>query len=363
MKKIQLLLQKIHVPLSKPKNLKDSDSAIFTNNNVWECGIDEVFVLQYQNVSVDGHGLAFYRDSKKRKRLLFNNRSQFSISKMYWKIRSFIHALFSTNKVYKEAILLTDLDSHAYFHWIADVLPKIIVLFDSSDTTFKKLPIIFPEKALKSYAFETLELFLKDNEMVIVPYWRKVRVKTLYSIPSVAQPSGSGNYRPAVMYAIREKMLQHLAENGTYIRQLQNKVGSVIQGDSPLRIYFSRKDAKYRYLKNEREVLPLLKKYGFLYVEAGKYSVWEQALLCNKANVIVGLHGAALTNMIWMNEGSKVIEIRKENDSHNNCYFSLASAMSLDYYYLFAKGDRADTHKSNFYVNVDTLEAVLKEVI
>ena len=362
MKKVQLLLQKVHISLSKPKNLKDADYSMFTNNNVWECNINELFMLQYQNVNIDGHGLAFYRDSEKKIKAMFNPRARYIMSKLYWKLRSFIHSFFTTNKIYKEAILLTDLDSHAYFHWIADVLPKIIVLFNYSDKLFQKMPIIFPEKVLKSYSFETLELFLKDSEMIIVPYWHKVKVKTLYSIPNVACPVGTGNYRSDLMYTIREKMLQYLAENNKYTRHLQNKLRKVTQEDKSLYIYFSRKDAKYRYLKNEKEIVLLLKKYKFLCIEAGKYSIWEQALLCNKAHVILGLHGAALTNMIWMNAGSKVIEIRKENDSHNNCYFSLASAMNIDYYYLFAKGDKADTHKSDFYVNVDKLEAILKEV-
>ena len=48
----------------------------------------------------------------------------------------------------------------------------------------------------------------------------------------------------------------------------------------------------------------------------------------------MSLHGAAITNMIFMKEGGSIIEFRRQGDGLNNCYFSLASTCNLDYFYL-----------------------------
>jgi hypothetical protein len=66
--------------------------------------------------------------------------------------------------------------------------------------------------------------------------------------------------------------------------------------------------------------------------------------------------------MMFMSEGGQVLELRNEGDSHNNCYFSLASALSHDYYYLNNEGDRQDTNSVNLTVDIDQLEAVLHQM-
>jgi capsular polysaccharide biosynthesis protein len=48
---------------------------------------------------------------------------------------------------------------------------------------------------------------------------------------------------------------------------------------------------------------------------------------------VVANHGAGLANMLFLSEKSSVFELRKFGDSHSNCYFILASALDLKYYY------------------------------
>ncbi len=51
------------------------------------------------------------------------------------------------------------------------------------------------------------------------------------------------------------------------------------------------------------------------------------------ARYMVSNHGAGLTNMLFMKAGGRVLELRHESDRINNCYFTLASALELDYLY------------------------------
>ena len=37
--------------------------------------------------------------------------------------------------------------------------------------------------------------------------------------------------------------------------------------------------------------------------------------------------------MLFLNEKTNLIEIRNKNDKHNNAFFSMASALNLNYFY------------------------------
>jgi capsular polysaccharide biosynthesis protein len=78
---------------------------------------------------------------------------------------------------------------------------------------------------------------------------------------------------------------------------------------------------------------------------------------------LIGLHGAGLTNMLFMREGGKVLELRNQNDAHNNCYFSLASELNLDYFYLLNQGNTNDTHTVDIIVDIDELRNNLGKFI
>ncbi|MCB0501088.1 MAG: glycosyltransferase family 61 protein, partial [Bacteroidetes bacterium] len=78
----------------------------------------------------------------------------------------------------------------------------------------------------------------------------------------------------------------------------------------------------------------VLIKHGFEIIHAENYSLKEQIEIMNNTSVLMSVHGAGLTNMLFMPSGGKIIELRLAGDNHNNCYFSLASDLELDYYYL-----------------------------
>lgn len=70
-----------------------------------------------------------------------------------------------------------------------------------------------------------------------------------------------------------------------------------------------------------------------------------------------------------MPEGKTVVELRLARDAHNNCYFSLASALSLRYYYLLAgpadgsDADQSDIHSRDVQVDLSSLERVVSQAV
>ena len=76
---------------------------------------------------------------------------------------------------------------------------------------------------------------------------------------------------------------------------------------SPL-VYIGRGDASTRRLLNEQELFStVLQPLGFHAHQLSKMSVASQISLFAGARIIVGLHGAALTNLVFCKKGTRVI--------------------------------------------------------
>lgn len=133
---------------------------------------------------------------------------------------------------------------------------------------------------------------------------------------------------------------------------------------APLRmVYISRKFAEKRKSHNEIDVELLVMKYGFEVIYAENLTLKKQIELMAETKVLASLHGAGLTNMLFMPKNQIVIELRNERDDLTHCYFNMASALGHTYYYTLNKGDSKDTIMTNFTIDLDALEEVLKSLV
>src|SRR6266436_4954051 len=78
---------------------------------------------------------------------------------------------------------------------------------------------------------------------------------------------------------------------------------------APTRIYIRRGNTRTRNLTNEAEVIAFLKKFDFVSVSMDGLTCEAQARLFASAETIIGVHGAALTNLLFASEGCKVVEM------------------------------------------------------
>ena len=127
-------------------------------------------------------------------------------------------------------------------------------------------------------------------------------------------------------------------------------------------IWISRSKSKHRKIKNESEILPLLKKFNFEIVFPEEMTFEEQIKIYHGANIMGGLHGGGLTNILFMNPGTKLLEVRRENDNLNNCYYTLASELGINYYYVNSKSQGDDLYVSDTIINLIDLEKLLIKV-
>ena len=78
----------------------------------------------------------------------------------------------------------------------------------------------------------------------------------------------------------------------------------------------------------------------------------EQVSIVFHAKCLISNHGAGLTNMLFMEADTAVLEFRHYEDTHNNCYFSLASALNIKYFY--------QTCQSDYSINSNTPREIQK---
>ncbi len=94
-----------------------------------------------------------------------------------------------------------------------------------------------------------------------------------------------------------------------------------------------------RRIINEAEVQALLCSLGFETVDSENLALTDQALLFGSAEIVVGSHGAGLTNIVFCREGTVVIDLFAPTYV-NPCYWVVSEACGLSYFYLVGDGAR-----------------------
>jgi hypothetical protein len=100
--------------------------------------------------------------------------------------------------------------------------------------------------------------------------------------------------------------------------------------DHPLRLYLSRRQAPYRKLRNEAELIATLETHGFISVTLETLSLLDQAALLAAATAVVSIHGAGLTNLVFCDPGTRVLELFSPH-YHPITYECLCQLQQLEY--------------------------------
>lgn len=238
----------------------------------------------------------------------------------------------------EKGVWIIDNWSLGYFHWLTDALPRLL----ASNREEKHYPVILPER-YKQISYITESLNLLEAQIIYYNEQIPLRVKELLITSHTAD---TGNYNHILINELRNK--------------LRNKF--TIAGDPNRKVFVSRLKAAYRKITNEHEVIDLLKSFNYEIHYFEYYAFSKQVEIMSQAKHLIGLHGAGLTNMLFMKEGGKILELRNLNDSHNNCYFSLASELNLHYYYQLNEGNNNDTHIVDITVDIEKLRKNIEKM-
>ena len=192
-----------------------------------------------------------------------------------------------------------------YFHWLTELLARLALL-EIQGIEYDKLYVPISKPFMKQFlidiwgidpskiivARESIDFIQAD--MLIVPC-----IVSNLMVSSLDNKSFAGHYnQPILMKYVREKILFEL-----------KKKTNIDVSNFSKRIFISRKDAPFRKILNEDEIFKLFETKGFKRYVLGEMSVIDQILLFYNAEIIVGEHGAGLTNLLFCKANTKVIEL------------------------------------------------------
>ncbi|TVU53451.1 MAG: DUF563 domain-containing protein [Arthrospira sp. PLM2.Bin9] len=238
--------------------------------------------------------------------------------------------------------------TYNYFHWMFEIIARLMLLLKAG-IMFNHLDGIFISGHGKKYEQETLELLKIPMDRVIDNSIKYIKADCLI-VPSISP-------RPLITNEWSCKMLKDLILNSQKFQVFSQSLEPVS------RIYISRNQCQYRQILNEAELIYFLDKFGFKVLTLEGMSVIEQAAYFANSEVVISPHGASLTNLVFCNPGTKIIEIFAPG-SIIDYYWKLSSICNLDYYYLKAKNQEKMTptaaHIQNFNVDIDSVLQTLK---
>lgn len=242
---------------------------------------------------------------------------------------------------HQEGLWITDQWSRNYFHWITDCLPRLWMAREAR----VKSPIVIPEVVFRErHVRETLDAMEEDYLVLDAKSFHSFGTLTLLS-----PTAETGNPDPDL-----------ISQVGSDLRVSVAGFITSAPSNNPVRkIWVSRAQSRRRHLSNEPAVRELVTSLGFEIVCPEALSITEQFRTFASARVIAGQHGAGLTNILLAPVGGALIELRDPRDSHNNCYFALANAIGLDYYYLETEWRRGFSRNQSRYVDLDKLAELL----
>jgi len=114
---------------------------------------------------------------------------------------------------------------------------------------------------------------------------------------------------------------------------LRHKFGQ--RSNANKKIFISRDDAPARKLINAEEVFMALQ--GWETVTLSGMGIKQQIELFSAARHVISTHGAGLTNLIWCQTGTKVIEISQTELLEKKVYPVLSHHLGLSHHVILAK--------------------------
>ena len=297
-----------HSKRKLPQNFDQAHLNLFQHE--FERTIPESRLLQFENIGVSAEGLLF----KGAKMLPESFAYAFEFDE--WKRRSVLkflvtnHFLRKRRKIESPVLWITDYWSKGYFHWLTDALTRLYVVRDRLDQVTLLLPWEFESQ---DFVQSSLKVFGVKN----VEFIRRDEVVECRNLLMPTHTAPSGHFRDEIIKGVRTTILSAFGDSRP----------------SDERIYISRRLAGKRKIVNEDELIQILQRFDFQLIRAEDLSFEDQVRVLSRARYLASNHGAGLTNMLFMRDGGSVLELRHETDYVNNCYFILASALGLKYYY------------------------------
>lgn len=200
--------------------------------------------------------------------------------------------------------------NYNYFHWLYDSLPRLYLI--QNILSLDDEVIYYIPEDTHYFQGETLTVLgINSSSCISSKDIQHIQAK---SIIATSHPNPNPSILPKWIYSfLRKSFLTNTA-------------------DSPQKfIYISRVDSSNsRRLINEAKLIEALHPLGFQVYKLSEFSFLEQIALFSKSKMIVGVHGAGLTNLTFASKGAIIYELFSER-YQPNMYERISQLGELNY--------------------------------
>lgn len=212
------------------------------------------------------------------------------------------------NNTVNKGFLLTGNMSDNFFHFLIDSLPRIFDYLELKKI-HHDLQLIINHK--KPFSEQYLYLLgIPEDDIVWIR--KNIWVEELFYSNNKFVQSNPKNTWPNFIYSPNhlKQMAQICLESALKLHK---------QSNFPEKIYISRAKVGTRVLLNEKDFVQILKVFNIERIFLEEFTVVEQIILMSKAKVIVAVHGAGLSNLIYVKH-ALVIEFFPYNKKLSTVY-------------------------------------------
>jgi hypothetical protein len=229
---------------------------------------------------------------------------------------------------------------HTYYHALVDNVPRMSMLHHPKYASLENIDVIV-QGGLTPIEEYYVERMLPGNCTI-----RIVNPNAIYCVENFI-------------------LLSHLTYSSAgvlhpgYVEWFRERIQPSQPSDRTRRIFVSRKNARRgRRVQNRPQLEGLLAKYGFETHYVEHYTTQEQVDLFHEAEVVLGAHGAGLTNLLFAKPGTDVVEL-SPTPYITPHYYYLCRSLGHRYHYLLGQEPHFN---NNFVVDLEALEVILEQI-
>ncbi len=227
--------------------------------------------------------------------------------------------------------------SAGYHHWITEALVRLINV-NNYQTKLLLIPDNYP-----TYAFDSLKM-LGVNNIQTISSAENLKLNSL----EIPENPNSGFYFKEHLFKLKSLLIKNVHTiNKPYI-------------------YITRKNELKRKIENEDEIIPMLKQYNFEIIDSSLLTFQQQVELFSQCKILISIHGAGLTNVLFMDKQTQLIEFYKKNTFINHCYENMCEALEINFQRILCSGgknNKTHVNLTDLLVDKNELELLLKNII
>ena len=271
------------------------------------------------------------------------------------------------HQIVEEAVTLVGFSTTVYYHWMMNALPRLVALLPLLKEKVNMKLIVPQVDPSNHFISKTLAMTFEGSTFDIEN--RRIGYNT-NEAPGVRLQVGTLLWVDWPIVTKKGKKATHCLTSPHGLVTTSNYLWKELdweEADKTL-LYIGRNGTSSRHLEDEVELLDRLKtitqEQGWLFkiFDNGASGMEKARETFSTANLIVGIHGSGLSNLLFCKKGTKIIEIGFESIAAEH-YMHAAHALNLQYTKILIPSDVHAMGSREIQLGDDDLDEVIDAVV